>query len=78
MFWSNEIGGVEATIDELYIKEDFRNKGIATDFLNNIKNIIPEAVSMSLEVTPNNLKARKLYESIGFTLAENQQLIKIL
>lgn len=74
-FWSNEFGGNVNFIDELYIKKEFRGKGIGTNFIKYLaENKFGNAVALRLEVTPNNKKARKLYESIGFKLHKNNTL----
>lgn len=74
-FWSNEFGGNVSFIDELYIKKEFRAKGIGTDFIKYLaENKFGNAVALRLEVTPQNKKARKLYESIGFKLHKNTTL----
>jgi len=74
-FWSNEFGGNVSFIDELYIKKEFRGKGIGTDFIKYLaENKFGDAVALRLEVTPDNKKARKLYESIGFKPHKNDTL----
>ena len=71
-FWSNEFGGNIVIIDELFIKKEFRSQGIGAEFLRYLaKNKIFEAVALQLEVTENNLKARRLYKSLGFRLHKN-------
>ena len=49
-------------IDNLYIKEQYRNKGIATNIINNLKNKFD---NISLEVW-YEIDSLKKYESIGF------------
>jgi len=74
-FWSNEFGGNVSFIDELYIKKEFRGKGIGTNFIKYLaENKFGNAVALRLEVTPDNKKARKLYESIGFKPHKNHTL----
>lgn len=71
-FWSNEYGGNIVIIDELFIKKEFRSQGIGAEFLRYLVNRkFADAVALQLEVTTNNLKARKLYESLGFKLHKN-------
>ena len=71
-FWSNEFGGNILNIDELYIKKKFRSQGIGTKFIKYLaENKFGDSVALQLEVTSGNAKARKLYESLGFKLHEN-------
>ena len=75
-FWSNEFGGNILFVDELYIKKEFRGHGIATDFIKHLTdNRSEETVALQLQVTPDNAKARKLYERIGFKLHKNNTLV---
>src|SRR5699024_10115762 len=74
-YWSNEHGGDILNIDELYIKEEFRGKGIGTSFINALlekKSI----VALRLETTPTNGRAFDYYKRLGFSLSENNHLIK--
>lgn len=75
-FWSNEYGGNILDIDELYIKPDYRDKGIGANF---IKYLIDSKFSNSgaikLEASPSNNKAKKLYEHIGFKESQNNHFI---
>lgn len=78
-FWSNEFGGNILTIDELYIKKTFRSQGIGTRFIQHLAETrFGNSVAIQLEVTPDNAKARKLYESLGFKLHKNSMFDLIL
>ena len=78
-FWSNEFGGNLLVIDELYVRENFRGKGIGTNFIKYIiENKFNNAVALQLEATPDNVRARKLYESLGFKLHKNTMLDLVL
>lgn len=71
-FWSNEFGGVIVTIDEFYIISKYRNQGLGSQFIKIlINNRYNNAVAIQLEVMPNNIKAKKLYEQIGFKISNN-------
>ncbi len=71
-FWSNEYGGNIVHIDELYIQENYRSKGIGTQLIKQLaKSKFANAVGLQLEVTPGNSRAKNLYEKLGFTLHEN-------
>ncbi len=61
-------GGKDALLDEFYLKEEFRNKGLGEQYL---KLIIEEAEKfdlsgMHLEVEKKNFIARDLYVKYGF------------
>jgi ribosomal protein S18 acetylase RimI-like enzyme len=73
-FWSNELGGEIANIDELYVKADHRGRGAATRLVQQLAHgelwgKVP--VAIDLEVTPDNRRARALYERLGFAAAKN-------
>ncbi len=75
--WSNEWGGLTANIDEMYIMQSARGRGVATDFINKVPELIPDVKRVTLEVTPSNKKAMKLYKRLGFSVAENSTMEKI-
>ncbi|MDC6363818.1 MULTISPECIES: GNAT family N-acetyltransferase [Flavobacteriaceae] len=71
-YWSNEYGGNILHIDELFIKEEYRSKGIGSQLIYRLaKSKFADAVGLQLEVTPDNARAKKLYEKLGFTLRKN-------
>ena len=74
-FWSNEYGGDVAVIDELYIKKEFRNKQIATDFINYQMTNLQNAAALEVETTASNRSAMRLYKRLGFEVSENNRLI---
>ncbi len=78
-YWSNEYGGELVTIDELYVKESWRNRGIGTRFL---ESLVSEhaggAKGIQLEVTPFNRRALAYYERRGFRRSGNTLLIKLV
>ncbi len=74
-FWSNEFGGNILIIDEIYIKEEFRSLGIASDFINHLaKKRHNHSVAIQLEVSPENVKASELYRKLGFEPHKNNML----
>jgi len=76
-YWSNEFGGNILNIDELYMKENWRNQGICTRFLNKIfKKFSNTVAAFQLEVSPSNERVRNYYLRLGFSKAENLHLIK--
>ena len=77
-FWSNELGGELCTVDEIYVSPAHRGRGHARRILGDLLagselwGRLPKA--FDLEVTPDNLKARAFYESLGFKPAKNAHL----
>jgi GNAT superfamily N-acetyltransferase len=74
-FWSNELGGEVCIIDELYVAPTARSRGVAgalvTGLLRRQLPWFERAVSVELEVTPGNARARALYERLGFRPYKN-------
>jgi ribosomal protein S18 acetylase RimI-like enzyme len=71
--WSVEFGGLDAIIDELYIRPGVRGRGIASEALI----ALPRALAggglraIHLEVDRTNAAAKKLYQRAGFQPREN-------
>ncbi|EQA45172.1 FR47-like protein [Leptospira broomii serovar Hurstbridge str. 5399] len=59
-------------LNDLYIRESVRRNGIAKKLLEEAASTIRKlgGKGMSLETSPDNRAARKLYESFGFRLSE--------
>jgi len=73
--WSQEGGGVVCWIEEIYIENDHRGKGIGTKMLRYVlENIVAER--FRLEVEPENLGAVKLYKSLGFEFMDYNSMVK--
>ena len=67
--FSFEYGGRDAFIDELFLKEDFRNKGIgamAISFVEQQASLL-QVKTIHMEVEKHNVKANRLYSNQGFT-----------
>ena len=63
--FSQEAGGIVIWIEEIYVKNEFRNQGIGSEFIEYIKEHIP-AKRYRLETEPENTKAQELYIRHGF------------
>lgn len=67
--FSPESGSPICWIEELYIREAFRGRGIGTEFFAAVRQEFP-GVRLRLEVEPENLGAVALYKRLGFTPLE--------
>mgnify|MGYP000000539931 FL=1 len=77
--FSQEAGGKTAWIEEIFILPQFRSKGLGKEAFAFIKNNIePQCARLRLEVEEDNVKAKKLYASLGFEMLEYRQMIKEL
>jgi ribosomal protein S18 acetylase RimI-like enzyme len=66
-YWSNEFGGTVAIVDELLVEQAFRGQGIARAFFAFLEaDRRFDAAAFVLSVSPANVRARALYESVGF------------
>ena len=76
-YWSNEYGGHLLNVDELYVKEAFRGRGVATHFLEYVSaGGCGMVCRLQLEVTPTNERAAAFYQRLGFVQARNMTLVK--
>ena len=78
--FSFEYGGRDAFIDELYLKKDFRGKGVGTEAL---KLAVKQAKLLNvnaihLEVESNNAAGKKLYEKLGYVGNNRKLLTRVL
>lgn len=75
-YWSNEYGGTILYVDELFVVPSARSRGIGRKFFEFIFRERPfDAVAAAVEVSPANVRALRLYESIGFRVRRNSCLI---
>lgn len=64
--FSQEAGGMVIWIEELYIKPEYRAKGIGKEFFKYVHEKYKEAKRFRLELTPENKIAREIYEHLGY------------
>ena len=57
-YYETEVGGICVQIIDLYVNENARGKGVATQYFNYL---------FRLEVVKDNVKAISLYKKMGFT-----------
>jgi ribosomal protein S18 acetylase RimI-like enzyme len=70
-FWSNEMGGEVCNIDELYVDERVRGRGLATELIEGLARGEEslwrgQPVALALEVSAQNERAQALYARLGF------------
>jgi GNAT superfamily N-acetyltransferase len=71
-FWSNELGGDICEVDELFVVPERRSQGHGKSLFEAIsqRNLwLTPIVGIALGVTPDNVRARRLYERLGFVAA---------
>jgi len=71
-FWSNELGGHICEVDELFIVPVSRSQGHGKLLFDGISqgHLWPTPIAgIALGVTPDNVRARRLYERLGFRAA---------
>ncbi|MFV0361615.1 MAG: GNAT family N-acetyltransferase [Suipraeoptans sp.] len=75
--FSQEAGGKVAWIEEVFILPEFRGSGLGSQFFDYVHmEIEPEVRRVRLEVEPDNLRAIKLYEKLGFDGLPYTQMVK--
>ncbi len=75
--YSIEFGGRDAFVDEFFLQEDFRGKGIGSAVLDMVIALLKEddVKALHLEVGQSNEHARAMYEAAGFVLRDQYYLM---
>lgn len=76
LMFSAEAGGMTVWLEELYILDEYRSKGLGKEFFEFAYTEFPNAKRYRLEVTEVNTRAIKLYESLGYEVLPYIQMIK--
>ena len=75
--FSQEAGGFVVWIEEIYIREPYRSKGLGREFFNYIeKEKDRDTVRIRLEVEEKNERAQSLYRQLGYEVLDYVQMIK--
>lgn len=74
--FSQEAGGLSVFIEELYIKEGFRSRGIGKRLIEHIMADEPCAKRFRLEVEEYNTRAIELYKRLGFRYLDYLQMYR--
>lgn len=75
--YSQEAGGFVYWLEELYIVDKFRSRGLGSEFLRYVEeNKEKDVVRLRLEVEAENTKAVSLYKRLGYEVLDYVQMIK--
>lgn len=75
--FSQEAGGYVYWLEELYILEEYRSKGLGSEFFTYVEEHKEEGVTrFRLEVEEDNTRAVALYERLGYKPLDYKQMIK--
>ena len=73
--FSQEVGGRVVWLEEIYLRENSRGKGLGKEFFAFFKQKYAAARRLRLEVEPDNARAEKLYRSLGFEELGYKQMV---
>jgi len=75
--WSIELGGMDGFIDEFFIRENVRGRGMGTEVLATLLPQLAQAglKALHLKAPRENLGAQKLYAKQGFRLRDGYNLL---
>lgn len=76
--WSVEFGGLDAFLDELYLRPSIRGRGIGTESVQTVARTLAAAGvrAMHLEVMGGNARATDLYKRLGFAARDSQLMTR--
>ncbi len=74
--YSNEAGGKVVWIEEVYVREQYRSKGITGSFFEMLPTLYPDAARLRLEIEPDNERAAQLYRRKGFDVLVYSQMYR--
>lgn len=73
--FSHEAGGKVLWLEELYVRREYRSKGLGKEFFS-VLEARGDAARLRLEVEPKNDRAKSLYRRMGFKKLDYEQFIK--
>ena len=75
--YAMEYGGLIACLDDLFVRPDWRNKGLSTVALVEVRKFCEGhgIRALTVEVGHNNGPAQTVYRRVGFAEAANRQLL---
>lgn len=76
--FATEVGGLVVLLEDLFIDESCRGKGLGGAFFEFLWREYPHAKRFRLELTATNTRALQLYERLGFEVMPYIQMVKEL
>ena len=73
--YSAEVGGRCVFLEEIYLKPEFRGRGLGSEIMAWIERAYPSARRFRLEVTEVNRNAVQLYQKTGYTYLHYDQMV---
>ena len=73
---ATEVGGLVVLLEDLYISDTCRGKGLGRKFMQFMEQEYPAAKRFRLEVTKENKKAMDLYCKLGYKPLDYVQMVK--
>ena len=74
--FATEVGGQSVLLEDLYLDETCRGKGLGSKFMQFIEQEYPCAKRFRLEVAKDNTRAIDLYRKLGYEVLEYMQMVK--
>jgi ribosomal protein S18 acetylase RimI-like enzyme len=74
--YATEAGGLAVLLEDIYISEICRGKGLGSTFMRFIEQEYPAAKRFRLEVAKDNTKAIGLYCKLGYKMLDYVQMVK--
>lgn len=74
--YTTEYGGISVWLEDLYIKPEFRRRGIATEFFTFMEQQYPQAVRFKIEVETENEGAIATYKKNGYGVSPYIEMTK--
>jgi ribosomal protein S18 acetylase RimI-like enzyme len=74
--YATEVGGLVVLLEDIYISEACRGRGLGKKFLQFMENEYPSAKRYRLEVAKDNKGAIDLYSKAGYKMLDYVQMVK--
>ncbi|MBR3050254.1 MAG: GNAT family N-acetyltransferase [Selenomonadaceae bacterium] len=74
--YSTEFGGECIWLEDIFIAEEYRGRGVGTKFISYVKKLFPDKI-LRLETETDNDKALNLYKRLGFEPLPYMELVHV-